>query len=97
MAVMSLTRGAEGKKGGSANKKMKSKKEGKEKAKSEAGVVLKIYVENFMCHRKLSVPLCRRVLVFRRLSLSLFGLEQRIGSNRGVSFRLGATGCCARC
>lgn len=44
--------------------KMKSKKGGKEGAKSsEAGIVLKIYVQNFMCHRKLSVPLCRRVLV----------------------------------
>ena len=52
----------------SANKKMKSKskKEGKDGA-SEAGVVLKIYVENFMCHRKLSVPLCRRVLVLVQL------------------------------
>ncbi|CAN0311119.1 unnamed protein product, partial [Hapterophycus canaliculatus] len=26
---------------------------------SDAGVVLKIHVENFMCHRKLTVPLCR--------------------------------------
>lgn len=41
-------------------KKRQDKKDG---AKSEAGVVLKIYVQNFMCHRKLSVPLCRRVLV----------------------------------
>jgi hypothetical protein len=27
----------------------------------EAGIVLKIYVENFMCHRKLTVDLCRNV------------------------------------
>ncbi|CAN0226238.1 unnamed protein product, partial [Hapterophycus canaliculatus] len=27
--------------------------------KSEAGVVLKINVSNFMCHRKLTVPLCK--------------------------------------
>lgn len=61
---------AQGKNSGSGlsankNKKMKmdkkTKKEGEEGAKTEAGVVVKIYVENFMCHRKLSVPLCRRV------------------------------------
>jgi AAA15 family ATPase/GTPase len=27
----------------------------------EAGIILKIYVENFMCHRKLTVDLCRNV------------------------------------
>jgi hypothetical protein len=27
----------------------------------EAGVILKIYVENFMCHKKLTVDLCRNV------------------------------------
>ncbi|CAN0415691.1 unnamed protein product, partial [Ectocarpus sp. 13 AM-2016] len=27
----------------------------------EAGVVLKVHVSNFMCHRKLSVPLCKHV------------------------------------
>jgi len=27
----------------------------------EAGVIVKVYVENFMCHRKLSVQLCRNV------------------------------------
>eukprot|EP00752_Nemacystus_decipiens_P012920 g11434.t1 len=44
-----------------ANKKMKKKKDGKDGKSSEAGIVLKIYVENFMCHRKLSVQLCRQV------------------------------------
>ena len=28
---------------------------------AEAGVIQKIYVENFMCHRKLTVDLCRNV------------------------------------
>ena len=28
---------------------------------AEAGVIDKVYVENFMCHRKLSIPLCRNV------------------------------------
>lgn len=69
----------------SANKKMKSKskKEGKDGA-SEAGVVLKIYVENFMCHRKLSVPLCRRVLVLVQLLYTVYlGCLSRL-VHRGV-------------
>lgn len=41
-------------------KKEKEKRSKKKARKSEAGVVLKIYAENFMCHRKLSVPFCRR-------------------------------------
>eukprot|EP00903_Cladosiphon_okamuranus_P016265 g15001.t1 len=40
-------------------KKMKERKGGVKS--SEAGVVLKIYVQNFMCHRKLSVQLCKQV------------------------------------
>lgn len=28
---------------------------------AEAGVILKVYVENFMCHKKLSIDLCRNV------------------------------------
>ncbi|CAM9424182.1 unnamed protein product [Discosporangium mesarthrocarpum] len=28
---------------------------------SEAGIILKIMVENFMCHRKLSLTLCKHV------------------------------------
>jgi hypothetical protein len=28
---------------------------------AEAGIIMKIYVENFMCHRKMTVDLCRNV------------------------------------
>lgn len=28
---------------------------------AEAGIITSVYVENFMCHRKLTVPLCRNV------------------------------------
>jgi AAA domain len=28
---------------------------------AEAGIILKIYVENFMCHKKLTVDLCRNI------------------------------------
>src|SRR6056300_1831559 len=28
---------------------------------AEAGIIQEVYVENFMCHRKLSVKLCRNV------------------------------------
>ena len=28
---------------------------------AEAGIIQKVYVENFMCHRKLTVSLCRNV------------------------------------
>ncbi|CAM9327713.1 unnamed protein product, partial [Ectocarpus sp. 8 AP-2014] len=43
-------------------KEKEKEKRSKNKArKSEAGVVLKIYAENFMCHRKLSVPFCRHI------------------------------------
>ncbi|CAM9711696.1 unnamed protein product [Scytosiphon promiscuus] len=33
----------------------------KKRKDTDAGVVLKIHVENFMCHRKLTVPFCRHV------------------------------------
>lgn len=28
---------------------------------AEAGIIHKVYVENFMCHRKLTISLCRNV------------------------------------
>jgi hypothetical protein len=27
----------------------------------EAGIIVKVYVENFMCHKKMSIPLCHNV------------------------------------
>ncbi|CBJ48925.1 smc-like protein [Ectocarpus siliculosus] len=46
---------------GKKEKKEKDEKSRGSKKKSEAGVVLKINVSNFMCHRKLTVPLCKQV------------------------------------
>ncbi|CAM9332494.1 unnamed protein product [Ectocarpus fasciculatus] len=46
---------------GRKEKKEKDDKGKGSKKRSEAGVVLKINVSNFMCHRKLTVPLCKQV------------------------------------
>ncbi|CBJ48924.1 smc-like protein [Ectocarpus siliculosus] len=39
----------------------RGKKRKRKTEQPEAGVVLKVHVSNFMCHRKLSVPLCKHV------------------------------------
>eukprot|EP00752_Nemacystus_decipiens_P012922 g11436.t1 len=39
----------------------KKRKKRKKRPQSEAGVVLKVYAENFMCHRKLTVQFCKRM------------------------------------
>ena len=51
--------GSVAKGGGEGRLPSSGKKHKKRRRKSEAGVVLKVYVENFMCHRKLTVPLCK--------------------------------------
>lgn len=50
----------EGEQQGEISKKM-PKSINKAGRQAEAGVIDKVYVENFMCHRKLTIPLCRNV------------------------------------
>lgn len=57
---LTLINGSIAKGGGEGRLLSSGKKQHKKRRrKPEAGVVLKVYVENFMCHRKLTVPLCK--------------------------------------
>ena len=48
-------------KASSDNSPMKDRHTNEKGKPAEAGIIQEVYVENFMCHRKLSVKLCRNV------------------------------------
>ena len=48
-------------KASSENSPMKDRHTNEKGKPAEAGIIQEVYVENFMCHRKLSVKLCRNV------------------------------------